>query len=100
MTVYVVQEVPGKNVLSAAKFGKLKVLLPPGQIQVDAAPAVQRLGLQLADFNDADHLLCIGDPAAIAIAAAIAARNNEGRVKLLKWDRQEARYYSVTAEIF
>lgn len=100
MTVFVVQETPGKNILPAARFGELKVLLPPGQIQVDAMPAVRRLSKLLSDFCDEDHLLCIGDPVAIAIAAAIAAANNNGRLKLLKWDRQEGQYYSVEADTF
>ena len=30
MTVFVVQEVPGRNILSAEKFGKLELLLPEG----------------------------------------------------------------------
>ena len=29
MTVYVVQEVPGINILPANKFGELELLLPP-----------------------------------------------------------------------
>ena len=30
MTVFVVQEVTGRNILSAEKFGKLELLLPEG----------------------------------------------------------------------
>ena len=30
MTVYVVQEVKGRNILSAKEFGELKLLLPEG----------------------------------------------------------------------
>jgi hypothetical protein len=50
-------------------------------------------------FDDQDYLLCIGDPVAIGLATAVAASRNYGRVKLLKWDRQEHRYYVVKANI-
>ena len=44
MTVFVVQEVKGRNVLSAEKFGELELLLPEGnQIVLSAGPPVKRL---------------------------------------------------------
>ena len=43
MTVYVIQEVPGINILPANKFGELELLLPPGQITLSAGPTVSRL---------------------------------------------------------
>lgn len=97
--VYVVQEVPGRNVLPATRFGDLKVLLPPGQVQVDATWWVKLLQKGLSEFADGDYLLCIGDPAAIGLATAVAASKNQGRVALLKWDRQERVYYPITANI-
>jgi len=41
----------------------------------------------------------MGDPIAIGLAVAIAANNNGGRVKMLKWDRRELRYYAIEANI-
>ena len=42
MAVYVVQEVKGRNILSAKEFGELKLLLPEGsQIVLSAAPTVR-----------------------------------------------------------
>lgn len=98
-TVYVVQETPGRNLLPAAKFGEVKVLLPPGQIIFSSAPTVSRLRRALRTYSDDDHLLMIGDPAAIAAAAAVAAHINMGRLKLLKWDKQEQQYFSVSIDI-
>lgn len=99
MTVYVVQEVHGINILSANKFGELELLLPAGQITLSAGPTVNRLRKGLKDFNDEDYLLLIGDPAAIGIATAVALDMNRGQAKLLKWDRQEKQYFPITVNI-
>ena len=100
MVVWVVQEVAGKNVLPAERFGRLKTLMPAHhQIQIDAAAATELIKEKLYDFQDDDHLLAIGDPAAIGIACAIAANKNDGRFKILKWDRQERQYYSVQIDL-
>ena len=57
MTVFVVQEVKGRNVLSAEKFGELELLLPEGnQIVLSAGPTVKRLRYKLRNFNDDDYL--------------------------------------------
>ena len=101
MTVYVVQEVSGRNILSAEKFGKLELLLPEGsQLVLSAGPTVKRLTHKLRNFNDEDYLLLMGDPSAIGIACAIAASNNRGRFKFLKWDRREYKYYPVEVNLY
>ena len=100
MTVYVVQEVKSRNILSAEKFGTLELLLPEGsQIVLSAGPTVKRIRYKLRNFNDDDYLLLIGDPSAIGIACAIAATNNRGRFKCLKWDKRENRYYPVEVNL-
>lgn len=98
-TVYVVQESPKYSALPAAEYGDLKVLLPPGQIMLATAPTVSQLRAKLKDFDDNDFLLAMGDPIAIGLAVAIAANNNGGRIKMLKWDRREHRYYAIEANI-
>lgn len=100
MTVYVVQESKGKDVLGAMKFGELNLLLPEGnQIVLSSQPTIRKLNNALKNFNDDDYLLLMGDPIALALATAIAARWNQGRVKFLKWDRFEHMYYPVEADI-
>jgi len=100
MTVYVVQEVVGRNVLSAEKFGDLELLLPEGsQLVLSTGPTVKRLRYKLRNFNDDDYLLLIGDPSAIGIACAIAATNNRGQFKCLKWDKREYKYYPVEVNL-
>jgi len=99
--VYVVQEQPDKNIVSAQKFGEIKILLPHGSnIMFSAGQATHNLVAKMSDFNDDDYLLLIGDPTAIGIATAVACMWNQGRVKLLKWDRQAAMYYPVQVNLY
>jgi hypothetical protein len=77
----------------AAEHGELVFLLRPGNIfKAKLADALERLERELADFSDADHLLAVGDPVAIAAAVMVAGKNNTGRVSLLKFDRMSGKY--------
>ena len=99
MTVYIPQ-VMDYNVRSAEKFGDLKIMLPDRkQMILSSGPLTFELQKQLKDFNDDDYLLLIGDPAIIAVAGAIAAEHNNGRFKVLKWDRNETRYYDIEIDL-
>tara|TARA_R110002167_G_scaffold229796_1_gene435006 strand:+ start:224 stop:553 length:330 start_codon:yes stop_codon:yes gene_type:complete len=99
MTVYVTQEM-GRSIRSAEKFGDLKVLLPDNrQIVLSSGPITFKLQQELKDFNDDDYLLLIGDPAIIAVAAAVAAKINNGRFKVLKWDRDDKTYYDIEIDL-
>ena len=101
MTVYVVQEVTGRNILSAKEFGELKLLLPEGnQVVLSSQPTVNKLRRKLKDFCDDDYLLLMGDPVAMGIACAIASDVNRGRIQCLKWDRMEFKYYPVRFNLF
>tara|TARA_R110000737_G_scaffold41133_1_gene61697 strand:+ start:1809 stop:2129 length:321 start_codon:yes stop_codon:yes gene_type:complete len=100
MTVYVVQEVPGRNIASARQYGDFAVLLPSNSnIMLSAAPSVRRMKKFLQDYKEEDYLLLIGDPAAIGVACALASLYNRGRFKVLKWDRQEGLYYPVEIDL-
>ncbi len=97
--VFVVQDVKNKNILPAQKFGELAPLLPEGNIIFASQSVVATLYDRLNGYTDADFLLLIGDPVAIGMAAAIAAKVNNGCVNFLKWDKQEKRYYVVRTKI-
>ena len=100
MTVYVVQEAFGKNILPAEKYGELVLLLEYNrQIVLSSGPTVRILKEKLKNFNDNDYLLLMGDPVAMGIATAIASDANRGKVKCLKWDKREMRYYPVEFDI-
>ena len=99
MTVYVLQEM-GRNVRSAEKFGDLKIVLPDNrQIVLSSGPLTFKLKHELKDFNDNDYLLLMGDPAIIALAGAVASDVNGGRFKVLKWDRDEKKYYDIEIDL-
>jgi len=101
LSVFVVQEVPGRNILGARIFGDLKVLLPSNtNIVLSSEPVVRKLRSGLKEFNDEDYLLLMGDPAVIGLACVIASDINDGAYKVLKWDRIEKDYYAVDIDIY
>lgn len=86
--VFVTQERRGLNLVPAMEFGDMVVLLEEGdQVFFNAKPTVSEVERKLADFSDQDFILPLGDPVSIGIACAAAARANNGRFKLLKFDR-------------
>jgi hypothetical protein len=107
-TVYVIQELPGTrvgqpkfNIMGAAKFGKLKVLLPEySQMVLSPGPLILKLRSLLKDYTEKDYLLLTGDPAIIGVACSIAADITNGKYNLLKWDRQEQVYYPIEINLF
>ena len=99
-TVFLVQENPYINVLGAAEYGDIVVLFDSGQqIMFSPQPAIKKLRRKLKDFDDNDYLLMMGDPAAMGIACCIASDMNRGRFKILKWDKIQKKYYSVSINI-
>jgi len=99
MTVYIPQ-VMDYNVRSAEKFGELKVMLPDRkQMVLSSGPITFKLQQEMKDFSDDDYLLLIGDPAIIAVCGAIAADINNGKFKVLKWDRNDKIYYDLEIDL-
>ena len=106
--VYVIQELPGTsigrpkfNIMGALKYGKLKVLLKENtQIVLIPGPVMYELRKLLKDYNSNDYLLLSGDPSVIGLACAIVSDINNGKFKLLKWDRQEKVYYPIEINLY
>ena len=98
--VYLIQENPYISVLSANEYGKIVTLFESAtQIMFSPQPAIRKLKRKLRDFNDNDHLLMMGDPAAMGIACCVASEMNRGKFKILKWDKLQKRYYSVSVNL-
>ena len=101
--VYVVQEIAGTkegkpkiNIMGAATYGTFKFLLPElSQIIFSPGPLIYKLRQALKDFTENDYLLLTGDPAIIGVACSLASEMTNGKYKLLKWDRQERKYYPI-----
>ena len=106
--VYVIQDVPGTregrpkiNIIGASQFGDLKVLLPENaQIILSSGPLVFKLKKLLKDYTQEDYLLLTGDPAIIGVACSIVSDITNGKYKLLKWDKQERRYYPIEIDLY
>tara|TARA_R100000664_G_C2758752_1_gene147930 strand:- start:937 stop:1266 length:330 start_codon:yes stop_codon:yes gene_type:complete len=100
MTVYITQEMRGRDITDATSFGDVEILLPAGeQTSYSTQPTISRMIRKLSKFSDEDYLLLAGDPAAIALAAALASQFNAGKFKMLKWDRQEGKYFPLEANL-
>ncbi len=100
MTVYVTQENPKVDIVSATQWGDLVPLASPfDQIHMNPGRVVSQVRRKLKGFDDDDWLLAMGDPVIIGIAFAIAANANQGRVNILKWDKMEKTYYPVRVSV-
>ena len=106
--VYVIQEIPGTkegrpkiNILGAAEYGTFKFLLPElSQIIFSPGPLIFKLRKALKNFTSEDHLLLTGDPAIIGVACSIVSDITNGKYNLLKWDKQERKYYPITIDLY
>ena len=88
------------NIQQLFDFGDPVVCLPPGRMVLNTAPSVMAMREKLADFNDDDFVVGIGDPALIGIACALAAHSNRGKFKMLKWDRDRSGYIPLEVNIY
>lgn len=81
------------------EFGTPIILLPATLNFFAPVPVVRALREKLSDFCDDDYLVPIGDPSIMVAATAIASHFNNGRVRLLKWDRARHMYWPVQLDI-
>ena len=106
--VYVIQEIAGTkdgkpkiNILGAAEYGTFKFLLPElSQMIFSPGPLIFKLRKGLRDYTTKDHLLLTGDPASIGVACSIVSDITHGKFNLLKWDKQERKYYPIHINLF
>ena len=106
--VYVIQEIAGTkegrpkiNILGAAEYGDFKFLLPElSQMIFSPGPLIFKLRKGLKDITSEDFLLLTGDPAIIGVACSIVSDITNGKFNLLKWDKQERKYYPIHVNLF
>ncbi len=106
--VYVIQEIAGTkdgkpkiNILGAAEYGTFKFLLPElSQMIFSPGPLIFKLRKGLKDYTTEDYLLLTGDPAIIGVACSIVSDITHGKFNLLKWDKQERKYYPIHINLF
>ena len=107
-TVYVIQEITGTregrpkiNIMGAAEFGTFKFLLPElSQIIFSPGPLIFKLRKGLRNYTPEDYLLLTGDPAIIGVACSIVSDITNGKYNVLKWDKQERKYYPIEINLY
>ncbi len=99
--VYVTQDVEGRNFLPAMSFGELEVLMPSGaQVILDAGPTLDTINRKLQKMRKEDYLLLSGDPIIIGLSIAVGFLLMDGKLTVLKWDRQQKKYYKVKIDFY
>ena len=106
--VYVIQEIAGTqagnpkiNIMGASRYGDFRFVLPEfSQMIFSPGPLIYKLRKGLKDFKEGDHLLLTGDPAIIGVACSIVSDITNGKYNLLKWDKQERKYYPIKINLY
>ena len=106
--VYVIQHVAGSqagtpkiNIIGAKEYGDFVFLLPEfSQMIFSPGPLIFKLRQGLKNFKEGDHLLLTGDPALIGVACSILSDITNGKYSLLKWDKQERKYYPIQINLY
>ena len=109
--VYVVQEIPGSqagtpkiNIMGAAAYSTtndFNFLLPEfSQMIFSPGPLIFKLRKGLRDYTPEDYLLLTGDPAIIGVACSIVSDITNGKYNVLKWDKQERKYYPIEINLY
>ena len=107
-TVYVIQEIAGTragnpkiNIMGASNYGQFKFLLPEfSQIIFSPGPLIYKLRQGLKNYKPRDYLLLTGDPAIIGVACSIVSDITHGKYNVLKWDKQERKYYPIAINLY
>ena len=107
-TIYVVQEIPGTqagnpkiNIMGASQYGQFKFLLPEfSQMIFSPGPLIYKLRQGLKNYTSDDYLLLTGDPALIGVACSIVSDITNGKYNILKWDKQERKYYPIEINLY
>jgi hypothetical protein len=109
--VYVIQEIPGSqagtpkiNIMGAAAYSTtndFNFLLPEfSQMIFSPGPLIFKLRKGLRNYTPEDYLLLTGDPAIIGVACSIVSDITNGKYNVLKWDKQERKYYPIEINLY
>ena len=106
--VWVVQEIAGTregrpkfNIMGASEYGNLKFLLDErSQMIFSPGPLIFKLKNLVRNFKPTDYLLLTGDPAIIGVVCCLISDITNGKFNLLKWDRQEKKYYPIEINLY
>lgn len=88
-----------KDLSPALLFGELVEVVPPGWGLENVRDTFSMIEERLSTITEADFLLLTGYPEFIAFAGAVAARNLNGRMKLLKWIKRSHSYIPMVINL-
>ena len=91
--------IPSVEIAPAEKYGTVVAMLQPNSARAGLAPCVAAMKERMADYNEEDFLIGIGDPSLIGAAACIAVRRTGGLLRMLKWDRMAKDYFVAEVRI-
>lgn len=91
---------PMFDITPALQFGDIDIVTKHNQSMFLSSLMVTHIRNKLKDFSDDDYILPVGDPTVIGTVCAIAADINEGRYKILKWDKKQRKYLPITVDIW
>ena len=102
MTVYIVQEMRGRDISGAFEYGDVKTVVPAGsQVTSSIGPICKIVEKELGDFKPmSDYLLLSGDPVVIGVACAFVSDVTSGFFRVLKWDRLEEHYRPILINLW
>ena len=87
--------------MGASQYGQFKFLLPEfSQMIFSPGPLIYKLRQGLKDYKTRDYLLLTGDPAIIGVACSIVSDITHGKYNVLKWDKQERKYYPIAINLY
>jgi hypothetical protein len=88
--------VPAHNISPASEHGKIVIMMPADAPFYATADLVTQLRQRLRDYDFArgDSVVCLGDPAIIAVTGALLAEKNT-RFAILRWDRLIQKYVRI-----
>ena len=70
------------------------------QIILSPNYVISTLNVKLKNYTPKDYLLLTGDPAIIGVACSIVSDITNGKYNLLKWDKQERKYYPIDINLY
>ena len=96
--VFVVHESPNFNYARALRYGAtLRPVFHLGPVQLSPQHALGHARNVLKAMRPGDYMILSGDPVLIGICVCVAAEM-QGKVSLLRWDKQARDYFPVDVD--
>ena len=86
--------------MGASSYGQFKFLLPEFSQMIFLLVHLYIVKTRFKNFKPRDYLLLTGDPAIIGVACSIVSDITNGKYNLLKWDKQERKYYPIEINLY